>query len=116
MKDQLPKRGDSSTMKSTGCFPVVLRTIWMAWGNVALLFSAVKMAEREASTLDTVVFLAVAAGLLGVRYVDIVCFAGETAEGDPASLAHWRQYAAGVVVVSALLWGLAVLVAGHGGI
>ena len=111
-----PEDGDLSPPGPTGCLPVLLRTAWMAWGNVALVFSAVKMAETDATLLDTIVFLLVSGALVAVRYLYIVSFHGETAEGEPADLSHWRRYAAGVVAASALLWGLAGFVSARGGI
>lgn len=115
MNDQRKPAGDPSRSNSTGCLPVVLRTLWMAWGNVALFLCAAKVADPAAPAATTVLLFLVAGGVIAIRYIDITRFAGQTAEGEPADLSHWRRYALGVVLVSVSLWGLARFVASRGG-
>jgi hypothetical protein len=88
--------------------------MWMAWGNAALLFCAVKMAEGTAPTVSTALFILAVGALIGGRYIDIACFKGETADGEPATLSHWRRYAVGVLLVSAVLWVVASLISSRG--
>lgn len=114
MNEQQQQPGDSSPAQSTGCLPVVLRTMWMGWGLVALILCAIKMAEGPDSPASTILFLALTVALIAARYVDIARFGGETAHGEPADLSHWRRYAAGIVVLSASLWGLASVSASRG--
>jgi hypothetical protein len=38
---------------------------------------------------------------IAARRVDITRWQGTTASGEPATLAHWRRYAATVVLVAA---------------
>jgi hypothetical protein len=115
MSDQPDQQaGGRSRPDSTGCLPVVLRTMWMTWGNAALVLCAVKMAEGTAPTVSTALFVLFAGGLIGGRYIDITCFKGETAHGEPANLSHWRRYAIAVLFVSAALWVLAKLVSSPG--
>lgn len=115
MNEQQQPGGDPSRGKSTGCLPVVLRTLWMAWGNVALFLCAAKVADPAAPALTAVLLFLMAGALIGIRYIDITRFAGQTAEGEPADLSHWRRYAMGVVLLSVSLWGLASFVASRGG-
>ena len=39
---------------------------------------------------------------IAARRVDITRWAGKTASGEPATLAHWRRYAVTVVFVTAI--------------
>jgi hypothetical protein len=47
--------------------------------------------------------------MLVLRYVDIVKLGGTTADGEPASRAHLRRYAVGVVSVTAAVYVLALV-------
>jgi hypothetical protein len=86
-----------------GCF---LRLFWMTFGNVLLLACAYGITMHQTSLLSIadVLYWAMVGSLLAARYVDIRYLQGTTADGDPATLAHWRRYAAIVGVVSAILW------------
>lgn len=88
--------------------------MWMLWGNMAVFLCAGKVAEGTAPVMSSVLFWSFVAALVAGRYVDITRCGGTTAEGEPATLAHWRSYAIRVVIVSAVLWGLARFVAARG--
>ena len=94
-----------------GC---LLRVFWLMLGNVALLTSAYGIVEDSAAILGPadLLYWSVAALLLGARYADIRYFQGRTADGRPASMAHWRRYAAVLAVVSTAIW-LAAHAASH---
>jgi hypothetical protein len=76
-----------------GCLPSFLRFTWMASGNAALFLCAALVAKGTAPVVMDIVFFAVTIGLIVVRYIDITRFKGQTSEGKPATLAHWRRYA-----------------------
>jgi hypothetical protein len=82
----------------------------MGAGNVALMIAAIaiwKNREGLFSVADAI-FWALAAIVLGVRYLDIRKFGGRTADGAaPATMAHWRRYALLLIGVCLLLWTLA---------
>jgi hypothetical protein len=63
------------------------------------------------SSLDAVVWITVATSLVA-RRLDITRLNGQTAGGEPATLAHWRTYAAAVIIVTALASLLAHAIAG----
>jgi hypothetical protein len=42
-----------------------------------------------------------------VRFLDIKFLDGQTATGEPATLAHWRRYAVLLIVISAIIWSAA---------
>jgi hypothetical protein len=98
----------------TGCLPGLVRLVWMAVGNFALLFCAMFIARGTAPVVMDIAFWAVAVGVIVVRYIDITRFHGETSEATPATLADWRQYSVRVAVASAVLWVFARFVAARG--
>ena len=89
-----------------GC---LLRLFWMMIGNVALAASAFGVAEDSALALGSAdaIYWAVVGLLLAARYGDIRYFHGRTTDGSPATMAHWRRYAAVLVAVSTAIWLLA---------
>ncbi len=84
----------------------LLRLFWMMIGNLIVLFCASCIAQQGSSLLSVAdaFYWAAVGSLLLVRYVDIRYAFGLTAYGDPASMAHWRRYAAALLVVSTGLW------------
>ncbi len=86
-----------------GC---LLRLFWMMIGNVILLLCAYGIIQHRSSVLSTAdaFYWAIVGSLLAARYVDIRHLCGTTAEGDPATMAHWRRYATVLGVVSTSLW------------
>ena len=86
-----------------GC---LLRIFWMMIGNVILLSCAYGIAQHHSSmfSIADAFYLAAVGALLAARFVDIRDFRGTTAEGDPATMAHWRRYATVLGVVSTGLW------------
>ena len=94
-----------------GC---VLRLFWMLIGNAIVYGSLAMIAmngEAFPSVLDGVVWLTVGVTIVA-RRVDITRWAGKTASGEPATLAHWRRYAITVVLVTALASVLAHVIGG----
>ncbi|MCY1009581.1 hypothetical protein OV079_29250 [Nannocystis pusilla] len=95
---------------SAGC---ALRLFWMLIGNAIVYASLATIAmngEAFPSALDGVVWLTVALTIVA-RRVDITRWAGKTASGEPATLAHWRRYAITVVALTALASVLAHVIA-----
>lgn len=94
-----------------GC---ALRLFWMLIGNAIVYASLAMIAmngEGFPSALDGVVWLTVALTIVA-RRVDITRWAGKTASGEPATLAHWRRYAIAVVSLTALASVLAHVIGG----
>jgi hypothetical protein len=50
------------------------------------------------------VYWAIVGSLLAARYVDIRYLRGTTADGEPATMVHWRRYAVTVILISVCLW------------
>jgi hypothetical protein len=83
-----------------GC---VLRLFWMLVGNAIVYGSLAYVALNKLAfpgVLDIVVWLTVVLTIVA-RRVDIIRWQGTTASGEPATLEHWRRYAATVVVAAA---------------
>lgn len=106
MKRTEPLSALHSPPEKTGCLSAILRATWMAFGNLALFFCAIFAARRTApSTLDYL-YVAIVVALISIRYLDIARFHGQTTDGDPATMAHWRRYVLGLIPISAGLWAL----------
>lgn len=100
-KQELP------TTEQAGCLGGVIRLVWLAAGNAALVFIAIAMAQRRAVWALDLTFWAIVAGLIVLRYIDITRFGGLTTDGEPASLQHWRRYLVLLLLVAGVLWALA---------
>jgi len=85
----------------------LLRVFWLFVGNAVVYGSWVAIvltSARLPSLLDGVVWLVI--GLMIVaRRIDILRFAGRTAQGDPTTLADWHRYVA-ILVSSGLVGGV----------
>lgn len=86
---------------------VALRVFWMFFGNALLCFVLLWIAFESRGSLSVrdAVFVAAVGALVVARYLDIARCDGATAEGAPATMAHFTRYAARVVVLSLALWG-----------
>ena len=83
-----------------GC---ALRLFWMLVGNAIVYASLATIAMNGAafpSLLDGVVWATVVLTIVA-RRLDITRWAGKTASGEPATLAHWRRHTVIVVLTTA---------------
>lgn len=86
-----------------GC---LTRLYWMFLGVALLTLVAAFLLQKNPkfpSFLDVGYLLAVAA-LVFVRYIDIRYFKGDTGEGTPATMIHWRKYSIVIVSGSLFVW------------
>jgi len=82
----------------------LLRVFWRVVGNIVVYVAWVLIVLTTAplpSLLDAVVWLTVLLMLLA-RRIDIVRYSGRTMDGEPATLADWRRYAAVLVGATAV--------------
>jgi len=82
---------------------ILLRMVWMLVGPAAIYVALALVAVRGdafPSTLDLIVWGSVTL-VLAARWIDIVRCRGQTAQGEPATLAHWRRFAALAVLIAA---------------
>lgn len=94
----------SPPSQQTGCLAALARVYWMAVGNVLLFFCAFYAAKQPAPSALDGLYIGLVLLLLTVRFIDITRLGGQTSEGHPATLAHWRRYALGLIPVAALVW------------
>ena len=91
----------------------LVRLYWMGIGNVLLLFLFFFIVEKRLifpSLLDAA-YLVALASLILIRYVDIRFLNGETGDGKPATLTHWRRYAMIIGSAGGAAWLLARVLA-----
>lgn len=90
----------------TGC---LLRIFWMMIGNVILLFCAYGIIQNHSGlfSIADVFYWVFVGSLLAARYADIQHFKGLTADGNPASMAHWRRYAMLLCFIVTVVWFVA---------
>lgn len=106
MRDKERQRTLESPAEPVGCAAGFLRITWMAFGNLALFFCAIFASRQTAPSALDAAYAAIVVGLIFVRWLDIAKFRGQTGSGEPATMAHWRRYALGLVPVAAGLWAL----------
>jgi len=91
---------------SSGLPGCLTRIAWF-FGGYAVLFilSAKIVVDRSPlPSFRDAAFLLVAVAIIVLRYVDIHHFHGDTADGKPATMRHWKRYSILVAIGSLLLW------------
>ncbi len=98
-------RSEERPAETTSLLGCLIPTFWMLLGNglLALCALAIAAGTTPFSAADVLYWLTVVC-LLAARYVDIRYLKGRTAEGAPATMAHWRRYAMVLSAVSAVVW------------
>ena len=102
-EDRASVDASSPRDEGAGC---LARVLWMVAGNIVLalvLMSVARVPPWTFGLLDACFWLCVA-GMLGVRYVDIQRLEGRTAKGEPATMAHFKRYAAGLLTIGGGAW------------
>ena len=99
-----PKRSDD--LQATSLMALCLRLFWMAIGGMGLGLSGASIVAGSSPTYSTadVVYGLLVVLMIVARYVDITRFAGTTASGKPANLAHWRRFALVLLAASVGAW------------
>jgi hypothetical protein len=91
---------------------VLVRLYWMVLGNgllMLLLFLILDRRPALPSPYDAA-YLLIVASLIIVRHMDIRFLNGQTGEGKPATMAHWRRYVMIIGPVGVGAWCLARLI------
>ena len=104
----MTKQNDQPAEKYDSILSLIVRVFWMLFGNIILIASVVLIFQRRDWMFHTadVVFWGTVAALVLARYLDIKLYNGLTATGKPATMSHWRMYAATLLVCSIVVWGL----------
>ncbi len=92
--------------KSDSGLAMVLRSLWIFIGNVVLGVCAISIVTTRGQVFSKadIVYVVTVPLLLAARYLDIARYQGETAYGQPATMADWRRYALLLLVASAAVW------------
>jgi len=92
--------------QTTSCLSVLIRIFWMMIGNMALgLFAAFIVINRiPYFSIHDFIYWIVVVMLITARYIDVKKMNGLTAEGEPATIVHWRRYTFLLILVSMSLW------------
>lgn len=93
--------------RQIGCLAALTRLAWLVGGVGILAILTIVIARRAAFSVVDVIFWTVVLLVAAVRLVDITRFNGETADGEPATVATWRRYVVTLVAVAGVAWGLA---------
>ncbi len=108
MDDERPDETPTENVSLLGC---LLPTFWMLVGNGILAVCAVSIAaETRAFSAADVVYWITVGCLLSARYADISYYNGRTSQGTPATMSHWRRYAAILVGAATALWVIVHLI------
>ena len=93
-------QSDPNPTKTTGCLKALVRISWLLVGNGVLFFLAFAMVVHKNRIAYDLAYWIVVVTLIGIRLLDIKKFAGETANFEPATMAHWRKYAIQVIIIA----------------
>jgi len=106
------KEARPTNSKQGGGLSLLVRLFWMAVGNFILFFMVcgIVAGENKGLGLKDAVYAIVVVLLVLARYIDIRYLGGYTAQGAPASMAHWYRYVAGLITCGGVIWGLAHMV------
>jgi hypothetical protein len=95
---------------ASGGRAALARLYWMFVGNIVLFFLLVVLFEKGTKfpSLFDLAYGIAAGALILVRYVDIRSLHGETADGEPATMGHWKKYSLVVGLAALAAWIAAV--------
>lgn len=92
-----------------GC---LVRLGWIFLGNVLLVAAGLAITKNDTFlSLADAIYWVLVAGMIGLRYLDVTQLRGQTAMGQPATLAHWRRYSLVLTGLALVGWVLAHLLA-----
>ena len=103
-KDVSPKPPKA---EQSGCLSTIARIIWIMAGNFALLVLLVLVIQKRAFSYLDIVFWAVVAALLFIRYADIKWLKGLGPDAQPATMKDWASYARLLFVLAGGVWVIA---------
>ena len=101
-----PVDSNSSNPKYSSGFILLLRLYWMFIGHIAVFMAAVTICinQLQSSILVNSLFFVAVICLPISRYIEIKKYHGETADGEPATMSHWKRFSIMVAAYSIVLW------------
>jgi hypothetical protein len=100
-KDVLPNPPEA---EPGGCLSTLARIIWIMVGNFALLVLLVLIVQRKSLSYIDLIFWAVVAAVIFIRYADIKWLKGQGPDAQPATMKDWAKYARLLLTVTAVVW------------
>jgi hypothetical protein len=97
----------TAPVRNSSLVALFLRVVWMVLGPATLFVLAGLITQRTGYSSMDVVFAAAVALVILARYLDIAAFEGETADGQPATMARFRGYSAKLLMAAAGAWLIA---------
>lgn len=104
-----------SPQSSISPFVMVSRLFWMLFGPMLLLLLCVYILNSGTGwvTLVDGAFFVVLGAILLARWIEYRSGHALTATGEPATAAHFRRYALGLLLICGAVWVLANLAGNH---
>lgn len=99
----MSSRPDDKKDAGAGC---LARFYWMLVGNAILAVAFISLLQKHPAfpAVWDALCLLVVASLVLVRYIDVRYLKGNTGEGVPATIDHWRVYSIILVSGSLCFW------------
>ena len=115
MQDKTKALEQGNAAKGGGAGALLCRLVWMFGGPLVLGVVAYQTVTQKDGWLVArdVVFAIALALTIGARWLEVRSGAGETATGEPATMAHFRRYAMILLPVAAVLWVAAKVAGTH---
>jgi len=115
VQDKTKALDQGKTAKNGGAGTLLCRLMWMFIGPLSLgIIIYQTIARRDGwFVFRDVVFAAALALMIGARWLEVRSGAGETATGEPATMEHFRRYAAVLLPVTVVLWVAAKIIGNH---
>ncbi len=115
MKDRVNVVDQGKASRSGGAGTVLYRLMWIFIGPLSLAIIAYRTVKQGDGWLTPrdVAWVIILALMIGARWLEVRSGAGETAAGEPATMAHFKRYATVLVPVTAVLWIAAKIVGNH---
>ncbi len=97
---------DQSQIEPSPSLGVLARLYWMAIGPMItiLIAIAVMMKSFEKNAITNLAYWGLVLSVILIRYLDIRYLKGETADGEPATMKHWKRFCMVHLIVFAALW------------
>jgi hypothetical protein len=85
---------------------LIMRVYWMIMGHllVAMLGVAIFMNQIHYRLLLNLLYLVAAVLCIVARFIDIKYYKGQTSDGEPSTMKHWRRYSIFVAAYAVPLW------------
>ena len=103
MPQDLP---DQEHQYNTNVLSVLVRIYWFALGYFFTLYSVNRILSFKAqffSSGDILYWLSIII-IIGIRFIDVKFFHGDTAEGIPATIKDFFIYSGMLIVISLVVW------------